>query len=67
MWAGVVERARRIAAGYDAKVTLRQRLRLLYRWCVAGVIPNRPAVCRRLSAKPAESVRAGLGPRSWWI
>ncbi|GGP80056.1 hypothetical protein GCM10010278_68110 [Streptomyces melanogenes] len=25
VWAGVVEQARRIAAGYDSRVTLRQR------------------------------------------
>lgn len=58
-WVQVVERARQVAARYEAQVTLRQ---LFYRLCVAGVIPNRPAAYRKLSAKLAVSVRAGQGP-----
>ncbi|WP_233414886.1 hypothetical protein [Streptomyces sp. N35] len=58
-WAEVVEQARQVATGYESRVTLRQ---LFYRLCSLGVIPNRPAAYRKLSAKIAESVRAGRGP-----
>ncbi|MGX1675260.1 hypothetical protein [Streptomyces sp. NPDC055400] len=62
VWVGVVEQARRIAAQYESRVTLRQHPGLFHRLRAAGVIPNRPAAYRKLSAKLAAVVRAGEGP-----
>lgn len=58
-WAGVLSHAAAIVLSYTTRVTLRQ---LFYRLVADGTLPNTPTAYKQLSAKTAESRRAGTFP-----